>query len=63
MARPTSRMFSVPDVEIEYSADDNVEAVIANGVETTYTYNEDGTIATDTRGDVTREYEYELPDR
>lgn len=56
-------MFSVPDVEIEYSADDNVEAVIANGVETTYTYNEDGTIATDTRGDVTREYEYELPDR
>ncbi|UKA69596.1 hypothetical protein [Arthrobacter sp. FW306-06-A] len=34
---------------IAYNADGSVQSVTENGITTTYTYNTDGTVATDTR--------------
>jgi YD repeat-containing protein len=47
-----------PDVEITYDGDD-VDTVTEDGITTTYTYNPDGTVATDTRLGVTRTYTYD----
>jgi uncharacterized protein RhaS with RHS repeats len=43
---------------IAYSGD-NVASVTENGITTTYTYNGDGTVHTDTRAGVTRTYTYD----
>lgn len=45
------------DTAIAYTGD-NVTSVTENGITTTYTYNGDGTVATDTRDGVTRQYTY-----
>ena len=45
------------DTAITYDGD-NVDTVTAGGITTTYTYNPDGTVATDTRAGVTRAYTY-----
>jgi hypothetical protein len=45
------------DTAIEY--DGNVSSVTDSGVETTYTCNADGTVDTDTRLGVTRQYIYD----
>lgn len=45
-------------VEIDYNVDGQIIRLVQDDTETTYTYNPDGTIASDTRGQVTRDYIY-----
>lgn len=50
---------SFADTEITYDGAGNAVTVTSGDVSTTYTYNPDGTVATDARLGVTREYSYD----
>jgi YD repeat-containing protein len=47
---------------IAYTESGDVDSVTVDGITTTYTYNLDGTVATDTRLGKTRQYTYDAGD-